>query len=199
MRQLTSHGYWMPYIAASNYIPMHSTTRCLPQTKQLLEKIEKRLAGWKSSVLSLAGRLTLINTDQRAYRSTGCRCFKCQWWWLKESTTIVTNFYGDIQIRPTKESTWQAGTRYAGQGDFVGISDLRILNRALLLKWWWRFFSDTDQRPWQNLIRKIYYSSRTPLESSSYLLRIASPFWRSFIKLSHLFTNIPPQLLGMAS
>ena len=59
----------------------------------------------------------------------------------------------------------------------LGILDLRQMNIALLLKWWWKFKDPTYTHLWKDIIVYKYYADY-PVTSSN--------FWKEILKLDSL-------------
>lgn len=77
---------------------------------------------------------------------------------LEESLFLAKeyNCYGG-----TLPGQWKTIYRSKNEGG-LGVKDLETMNVALLIKWWWRFFSDRNHL-WGALIDGIYYIRRKPL------------------------------------
>ena len=60
----------------------------------------------------------------------------------------------------------------------LGILDLRDMNNALLLKWWWKFKDNDYHSSWKTLIQFLYHGTTAP----AYI----SPFWHEILQLSEL-------------
>ena len=105
----------------------------------LVEKINKRLDGWKGASLSIGGRLTLLNA---CLSSIPLYCM---------SMSLLPNTVIKKIDMVRKRFFWQGGgtkrkyhlvkwsrickTREKGG---LGVKDLRKMNISLLCKWWWK-------------------------------------------------------------
>ena len=58
----------------------------------------------------------------------------------------------------------------------LGILNLRFMNIALLLKWWWKLKDNSYSSVWKTVIIYKYYTHREPL----------SPFWATIHKLEYI-------------
>nr|GFB60324.1 RNA-directed DNA polymerase, eukaryota [Tanacetum cinerariifolium] len=91
-------------------------------------KLKNRLSKWKAKTLSIGGRLTLLKSV------LGARGI------LKVMEAIRNNFF--IGADPSvKKITWVAWDKVLASKKHggLGVSSFHALNRALLLKWVWRF------------------------------------------------------------
>ncbi|GKA73884.1 RNA-directed DNA polymerase, eukaryota [Tanacetum coccineum] len=101
----------------------------------IILKLRSRLSKWKVKTLSIGGRLTLLKSVLGASPIYSMSIFKVPRGVLKAMEAI-----------PSKENGG------------LGVSSFFALNRALLLKWVWRFVSQ-DGSLWCQVIRALYGSS----------------------------------------
>jgi hypothetical protein len=79
---------------------------------------------------------------------------------------------------------WQEVCQPKDQGG-LGITNTRIMNIALLVKWIWRLFRDDSQETlWHRIIRAKYPGAADIFASNA---QGGSPFWRSLHKIKHYF------------
>ncbi|GKA35003.1 hypothetical protein Tco_0721432 [Tanacetum coccineum] len=95
----------------------------------VIQKLRARLSNWKVKTLSIGGRLTLL----KSVLGASPRIVKISW--VAWDKTLASKKKGGL-----------------------GISSFHALNRALLLKWVWRFISQ-DGSFWSKVISVIYGSS----------------------------------------
>ena len=76
--------------------------------------------------------------------------------------------------------TWNAVCKSKDQGG-LGILDLKIMNNALLAKWWIRFHDNSITGIWKDILHCKYGFRTTPF--------VCSPFWRSILK-DHAVINL---------
>ncbi|KAJ4768098.1 RNA-directed DNA polymerase (reverse transcriptase)-related family protein [Rhynchospora pubera] len=108
----------------------------------LIDKVQDKLAGWKSSLLSRAGRLVLARSVLSTVPVYFMSVFKLPAWVIKALDRIRCNF-----IWGSSNSTGRAMHLLSLDkvclpkelGGF-GIQDLRLQNISLLLRWWWRLY-----------------------------------------------------------
>lgn len=112
-------------------IPLHHGTLKTKDWNFMLEKVDKKLAGWKGKVLTKAGRLTSINTVLRAIQRIPVAIIK------KINIACRRFFWGHHNNQTRKPlclASWGQVFRPIKLGG-LGIADLGTLNRSLLLKW----------------------------------------------------------------
>ncbi|GJU07589.1 hypothetical protein Tco_1124019 [Tanacetum coccineum] len=98
------------------------------------EEFSKRLSKWKSSLLSIGGRSTLISSVLGA---------------------IDLFFWGsDANVKKIPWISWKLVLASKDKGG-LGIGSLYSLNHALIQKWRWRFFNNS-QSLWVLLIKAIH-------------------------------------------
>jgi Reverse transcriptase (RNA-dependent DNA polymerase) len=138
---------------------------------------ERRLAGWKADLLSIGGRLVLLNsilTTQLAYFMS---VFVLPKWVIMRLEKIQRRFlwHGHKekqgQTRPVYLASWLMVTRSKRQGA-LGVRDLTLANHSLMIKWmwwwvqervaWWKEATSTFAphiRPWELSNRSRFWSS----------------------------------------
>ncbi|GJR03349.1 RNA-directed DNA polymerase, eukaryota [Tanacetum coccineum] len=119
-------------------------------------KLRSRLSKWKTKTLSVGGRLTLLKSVLGASPLFYMSIFKTPKGILKEMESIRNNFF--IGADPSeKKITWVAWNQVLASKEKggLGVSSFYALNRALLLKWVWRFVSQ-DGSLWYHVIQAIY-------------------------------------------
>lgn len=132
--------------------------------QHIIEKFDKRLAGWKSHCLSLAGRVTLT----KSVLST------LPLYWMqtaKVSPIVCDDFDGKI-----RKFVWEGDDEYdqihlvnwemlqkdkADRG--LGIKSMRQANAAFLTKLGWRLLSEPNSL-WSRVIRHKYCKGRCDLD-----------------------------------
>ncbi|GJT75071.1 RNA-directed DNA polymerase, eukaryota [Tanacetum coccineum] len=124
-----------------------------------VNKIRSRLSNWKVKTLSIGGRLTLLKSVLGASPLYYMSIFKTPKGVLKEMEAIRSKFFNgaDTSERKITWIAWQKALASKIHGG-LGISSFYALNRALLLKWVWRFISH-DGSLWSKVIQAIYGAS----------------------------------------
>ncbi|GJS28988.1 RNA-directed DNA polymerase, eukaryota [Tanacetum coccineum] len=126
-----------------------------------VQKLRSRLSKWKVKTLSIGG-LGLISFRNRSLVASlciTCRSYKSPKRILNEMEMIRCNFFkgADPSERKISWVYWDK-VLASKKNDGLGVSSFHALNRALLLKWVWRFLSQ-DGSLWYRVIQALYGSS----------------------------------------
>jgi hypothetical protein len=135
-------------------LPLHFRNIKRIEFQPIIEKINKRLAGWKGRLLSKAGKETLVKsvfTAQPIYLLT---VFPAQKWLLKRIDKIRKNFLWKGENMDSCKGghclmNW-ATTCLPKNKKRFGILDLECFARALRLRWPWLRWTDKD-KAWTRL------------------------------------------------
>lgn len=112
----------------------------------MLEKIEKRLEGWQSRLISRGGHLQLVNMVLSSIPIYFMTSFALPKWVLNRIDRMRRNFlWGKAEgqgvgIPPLNWPTVCLPKRYGG----LGVTDLELRNISLLLRWWWKPYQQAD-------------------------------------------------------
>ncbi|GJW39889.1 RNA-directed DNA polymerase, eukaryota, partial [Tanacetum coccineum] len=122
-------------------------------------KLRTRLSKWKAKTLSIGGRLTLLKSVLGASPLYTMSIFKVPKGVLKVMESIRSNFFKGAEPSEKKISwvAWEKILASKKKGG-LGVSSFHALNRALLLKWVWRFVSQDDSL-WFRVIQAVYGST----------------------------------------
>ncbi|GJY62112.1 RNA-directed DNA polymerase, eukaryota [Tanacetum coccineum] len=142
----------------------------------VMQKVRSRLSSWKAKTLSIGGRLTLLKAVLGAVPLYFMSIYKAPKGVLHELEKIRNKFFigADSADRKISWVAWKhvlAGKKRGG----LGVSSYFALNRALLLKWYWRFISK-DGSLWYHSIQAIHGKS-----VDSHDLKYAS-CWNSILR-----------------
>ncbi|GJU96065.1 hypothetical protein Tco_1320821, partial [Tanacetum coccineum] len=135
---------------------------CIPRKTAWVDTVHKlrsRLSNWKVKTLSIRGRLTLLKSVLSASPLYNMSIYKVPKGVLKEMEAIRSKFFNGADISDRK-ITWAAWDKVLAskKNGGLGVSSFHALNRALLLKWVWRFISQ-DGSLWFRVIQALYGSS----------------------------------------
>ncbi|GJW03444.1 RNA-directed DNA polymerase, eukaryota, partial [Tanacetum coccineum] len=146
---------------------------------EVLVKLNSRLSRWKAKTLSIGGRLTLLKSVLGATPLYWMSIFKVPKGVLKAMESIRSNFFKGADSL-VKKISWVAWDKVLASKDKggLGVSSLHALNRALILKWVWRFVSQ-DGSLWFRVIKAVYGTS---LDSHSHN---TCSIWSSILKEVH--------------
>jgi hypothetical protein len=116
-------------------IPIHYRRLTLAEWKQVEERLQKRLMSWKGKLLSLGGRLVLINSVLSNMVLYMISFFQLPKGVLHRLDYFRSRFFwqGDGEKKKYRLAKWNILCRPKDQGG-LGIHDLEIKNRALLEK-----------------------------------------------------------------
>jgi hypothetical protein len=105
--------------------------------RKIEERVEKRRARWKVKLISIGGRLTLINSVLSSLPIYMMSFFAISKGVLKKLGYFRSRFYlqGDENKQKYRLVRWIIVCRPKDQGG-LGIYDLKIKNTALLLSKW---------------------------------------------------------------
>ncbi|GKA75418.1 RNA-directed DNA polymerase, eukaryota [Tanacetum coccineum] len=132
---------------------------CWERARAIVQKIQSRLSKWKSKTLSIGGRLTLVKSVLGAAPLYHMSIYKAPKKVLNVLESIRSKFFNGIDPLERK-ITWIAWDKIlvSKKKGGLGVSSLYALNRALLLKWVWRFISN-DGSLWSRVISALYGDS----------------------------------------
>ena len=124
--------------------------------EDIIHKLTSRLSKWKVKTLSIGGRLTLLKSVIGASPIYPMSIFKVPRGVLKIMEAIRNRFFNGAHISDRK-ITWAASDKILAskKNGGLGVSSFFALNRALLLKWVWRFVSQ-DGSLWYRVIQALY-------------------------------------------
>ncbi|GJX91166.1 RNA-directed DNA polymerase, eukaryota, reverse transcriptase zinc-binding domain protein [Tanacetum coccineum] len=122
----------------------------------VLNKVQGRLSKWKSKVLSVGGRLTLLKSVLGATPIYYMSMYKAPMYVINKLEAIRSHFFngGDPNIRKMTFVKWENVLASKDKGG-MGVSSFFALNRALIFKWIWRFHSQGFSL-WSRVIKAIH-------------------------------------------
>ncbi|GJZ10167.1 RNA-directed DNA polymerase, eukaryota [Tanacetum coccineum] len=120
-----------------------------------VDKLRSRLSKWKVKTLSIGGRLTLLKAVLGASPLFNMSIFKVPKGVLNDMEAIRSKFFNGMDPS-SKKITWAAWPKVLAskKNGGLGVSSFHALNRALLLKWVWRFISQ-DGSLWCRVIKAL--------------------------------------------
>ncbi|KAJ4757665.1 RNA-directed DNA polymerase (reverse transcriptase)-related family protein [Rhynchospora pubera] len=155
--------------------------------KMLLEKMGARLAGWKSSMLSHAGRLVLIKSVLASLPVYYMTTEQIPKKWLKEMTGLIARFFwGKVgKSRYMTFIAWDKVCTPLEKGG-LGVRNLNTVGEALFLKLVWALLSDEDKL-WVQLCKAKYFHKEDSWGAG--LGSKSSTLWRNIAKRRQFFIN----------
>jgi len=151
------------------------------QFQYVLERIDNRLAGWKTSCLSLAGRTTLIQSTIEAIPSYTMQTIKLPRSLCDDIDRKIRRFLwgGTASTRKIHLAHWNIITKPRDMGG-LGIRSMRQLNSAQLAKLGWRVITESESL-WSRVLRTKYCKGRASLEAFS-VKPTDSLIWRGIVE-----------------
>jgi hypothetical protein len=159
-------------------VPLHYNKLRREDLQTLIEKIIKRIAGWRGKLLTQAGRLLLIKTCLASIPVYLLSLFKFPRREIDLINSHMANcFWDDYEgHKKLHLANWHLicmKKQYGG----LGVPCLKDLNLFLLGSWVKRFIRD-EGKLWKNLVEKKYCSHGNIFYADN---RHASPFWKGVI------------------
>jgi hypothetical protein len=160
-------------------MPLGANFKSKTVWNSILEKMECKLAGWKSLYLSKGGRLTLLKSTLASLPTYYLSLFTIPISVANRIERIQRNFlwgsYGD------------GGTHHLVNWDVVcspvnygglGVRKIALFNKALLGKWLWRFGIE-ESKLWRRVIATKYGVNSGGWSTKSYRGSHGCGLWRS--------------------
>jgi hypothetical protein len=140
-------------------IPIHYRRLTNAEWKAVEERLQKRLSSWKGKLLSVGGRLVLINSVLTNMVLYMLSFFQVPKGVLQRLDYYRSRFFwqGDSEKKKYRLARWNVVCRPKDQGG-LGIHDLEAKNTALLGKWLFKLL--TEEGVWQTLLRRKYIGSK---------------------------------------
>ncbi|KAJ4783797.1 RNA-directed DNA polymerase (reverse transcriptase)-related family protein [Rhynchospora pubera] len=150
----------------------------------LLEKLNSKLTGWRSNLLSHAGRLVLIQSALMSIPVYFMSVKMIPKGIIKKMESLIAKFFWGKtdQVRYMSFVSWQRICQSREQGG-LGIRQLQLFGEALYLKLIWAMISDADKL-WVQCKGK-YYQNLGFWRASN--IAGTSPLWRQAMKMREFF------------
>lgn len=153
----------------------------------LIEKVEKKLGGWKGKFLSNGCRLELVRSVLSAIPIYYMTCFRLPQWVIARINKVRRGFLwgkGDVLMGGFSLTNWAAVCIPRNFGGF-GVSNLNLANIALLLRWWWKAYQDSEGL-WSVTVTKLKRKGANGTVPRFWLVT-GSLFWGQLKKIKALF------------
>nr|GEV78606.1 RNA-directed DNA polymerase, eukaryota, reverse transcriptase zinc-binding domain protein [Tanacetum cinerariifolium] len=123
---------------------------------EVVERVKTRLSKWKIKSLSIGGRLTLLKSVLGSMTIFHMSIFKVPTGVLRTLESIRCHFFNGHALGSNKASwiSWKKVLASKDKGG-LGVSSLYALNRSLMFKWIWRFYTQGNSL-WIRVIQAIY-------------------------------------------
>ncbi|KAJ0435664.1 putative RNA-directed DNA polymerase [Helianthus annuus] len=143
---------------------------------------KKRLAIWKTQILSFGGRLTLIKSVLNALPTYYFSFYRAPTQVIDQLERLRREFLWGITPEKGKMNmvAWDSVMTPKELGG-AGVGSLKDANLAMLAKWWWRFKTEPESL-WRKVIWSIHNSERAwnPIPGK---MTISGP-WKQVFKVS---------------
>nr|GEU98327.1 RNA-directed DNA polymerase, eukaryota, reverse transcriptase zinc-binding domain protein [Tanacetum cinerariifolium] len=128
----------------------------LHEWDEVVERVKMRLSKWKMKSLSIGGRLTLLKSVLGSMTIYNMSILKVPLGVLRTLELIRSHFFNGHALGSNKASwvSWKKVLSSKDKGG-LGVSSLYALNRGLLFKWIWRFYTQ-DKSLWVRVIKAMY-------------------------------------------
>ena len=128
--------------------------------REVEERFEKRLSSWKGKLMSIGGRLVLINSVLSCLPLFMMSFFEIPRDVLKKLDYLRSRFFwqADNNKKKYRLARWNILCQPKDQGG-LGIVDLSIKNVCLLSKWLYRLLNEDGV--WQRMLRNKYLTVKT--------------------------------------
>ena len=138
-------GSWpMTYLG----MPLEASHKSPIVWNSILEKIERKLAGWKKMYLSKGGRLTLLKSTLSSLLTYYLSLFTIPTHVANKIERLQRDFlWGNSKLHLVG---WDKVCAHSKNGG-LGVRKLTTFNKALLGKWLWRF-GIKETRLWRRIV-----------------------------------------------
>ncbi|GKD03186.1 RNA-directed DNA polymerase, eukaryota [Tanacetum coccineum] len=123
---------------------------------EVVDRVHARLSKWKMKTLSIGGRLTLLKSVLGSMPIYHMSIFRVPMSVLRRLESIRSHFFNghDLNSKKTSWVKWKKVLVSKEKGG-LGVSCLYALNRGLMFKWVWRFFTQNTSL-WSRVIKAIH-------------------------------------------
>ncbi|GJZ38180.1 hypothetical protein Tco_0584371 [Tanacetum coccineum] len=137
-------------------LPIGSNMSHILNWKVLIDHFKSKLSGWKASLLSSGGRLTLIKSVLGSLNIYFLSIFKAPKAVIKVLEVFVPlSFWGaSVEKRKLAWVKWSNILAPLKKGS-LGVGSLKAFNLSLLLKWRWRLMKDSSAL-WVKVLKSIH-------------------------------------------
>ncbi|KAL5741942.1 hypothetical protein ACOSP7_028674 [Xanthoceras sorbifolium] len=154
---------------------------CNQTYSEIVDKTLKRLVSWKSSMLSFAGRVTLIKAVTSSLLVYAMQSIKLPGEICGKLDKLNRNFlWGHTEAKKTVHLVnWDTVCCPKSKGG-LGLKNMKLLNQALFAKAGWRIMQG-EEGLWGNILLNKYIKNSSLLEASRLPRGCCSSTWRGII------------------
>src|SRR4051812_3421999 len=69
----------------------------------------------------------------------------------------------------------------------LGIINTAVMNKCLIIKWWWKIMSSSESPLWLRILKAKYYPESSPMFAPA---SGGSQFWQDLVKVRPLFQSL---------
>ncbi|KAJ1693493.1 hypothetical protein LUZ63_010191 [Rhynchospora breviuscula] len=151
----------------------------------LLEKLKAKLSGWKSSMLSHAGRLILIKSVLMSVPVYFMSIEVLPKGLIKQMDSLIAKFFWgkSDQTRYMSFVSWAKICKDTNMGG-LGVRQLKLFGDALFMKLIWDMMSNGNKM-WVQVCKSKYYSNLGFWRANN--VAGGSPLWRQAVKMRDFF------------
>ncbi|XP_073066025.1 uncharacterized protein [Primulina eburnea] len=137
-------------------LPLGGDPKKLEFWTPVISKMSTKLGAWKKAFLSRGARLVLIKSVLNAMPTYYMSIFKVPNKVEKQLEALMRNFLWDGADGETHNHVvnWNQVCKPRDRGG-LGLENIRLRNRALLGKWWWRCATERNSL-WKKVVGSIY-------------------------------------------
>jgi zinc-binding in reverse transcriptase len=154
---------------------------------QLIDRLQVRLNGWKTGMLSHAGKLVLVRSVLEALAQYTMSTTQLPKSVLNQISSLIRRFFwgklGNERYRPV--IGWDRITKPKHKGG-LGIRDIECLKKAFIFKILWKFLQQPEL-PWVQILNSIWHNTR---KSN------CSRLWKALLQVRHLMAPHLKTILG---
>nr|CAE04633.3 OSJNBa0028I23.15 [Oryza sativa Japonica Group] len=169
-------SYTLKYLG----LPMHYRKLSNKDWKEVEERFQKRLGSWKGKLLSVGGRLVLINSVLSSLAMYMLSFFEVPKGIIKKLDYYRSRFFwqSDEHKKKYRLARWSVLCKPKECGG-LGIQNLEVQNKCLL--------RGLAKLVWQNLLRKKYLAKKTIMQVQKQ--RGDSHFWTGLMGVKDTFSS----------
>ncbi|CAL1356777.1 unnamed protein product [Linum trigynum] len=171
-------------------VPLGSQSPSVGQWNSLVRRTQSKLEGWKGNYLSIGGRVVLINAVLASQSTYVSSLFLIPKHIIKSLEKVQRDFLwsGNQDKEKFHLASWELCKTAKDRGG-LGIRDLEVHNKALLLKWHWKFATERGSW-WRNIINIKFPNPSSEWFSGTIQGRSGGSPWANIMKLKDEFWKI---------
>lgn len=180
-------------------LPVGASPRNYSFWKPVILRVEKKLCAWKSRLLSVGARLTLVNSVLTSLPLFYCSLFKMPTVVVNKLNSLIRAFFWGQSgnVKKTKWISWEKICLHKSKGG-LGIPNLKNRNLALLAKWWDRFCLASSDELWKRVLIEKYYTNSSHLSPLLEVTNSVSKYWKDILSIGDVQIS-QPQVSSFAS